>query len=106
MSDSLSPNEPHGGQGIEVTVVGAVRRPGRHILASSATVAAALIAVGGLARSRRMWASGVMSIRRPQPGSEVEVWEYDLSGQPASEWGRFSLQAGDVVTLQWHIEET
>ena len=46
-----------------------------------------------------------MNIRRPQTGGEVEEWQYDFLAQPASEWGRFPLQAGDTVTLQWHIEE-
>lgn len=91
---------------IEVTVAGAVRRPGRHLIESQATVAAALLAAGGLMRSRRMWASGVMTIRRPQPGGEPEEWHYDMIEQPVSEWGQFSLQSGDAVTLQWHIEES
>ena len=91
---------------IEITVTGAVRRPGRCVLESNSTVAAALLAAGGLMRSRRMWASGVMTIRRPQPERKVEVWQYDMSEQPVSEWGRFPLRAGDTVTLQWHIEES
>lgn len=91
---------------IEITVAGAVRRPGRRVLESEATVAAALLAAGGLMRSRRMWASGAMTIRRLQSGREGEEWHYDMIEQPISEWGRFLLQAGDVVTLQWHIEET
>jgi len=91
---------------IEITVAGAVRRPGRRVLESDSTVAAALLAAGGLMRSRRMWASGVMTIRRPQPERKVEVWQYDMSEQPVSEWGRFPLQAGDLVVLQWHIEES
>lgn len=91
---------------IEVTVAGAVRRPGRRVLESEATVAAALLAAGGLMRSRRMWASGAMTIRRPQPGREAEEWHYDMIEQPISEWGRFLLQAGDLVTLQWHVEES
>ncbi|HSI12060.1 MAG TPA: hypothetical protein VK961_08450 [Chthoniobacter sp.] len=105
MSDSLSPSEPQGGPGIEVTVAGAVRRPGKRALASPATVAAVLFAAGGLAQTRRMWASGVMNIRRAQAGGEMQEWQYDFLAQPASEWGRFPLQSGDTVTLQWHIEE-
>lgn len=88
-----------------MTISGAVRRPGKRVLAGSATVAAALFAAGGLAQTRRMWASGVMNIRRPQVGGEMQEWQYDLLAQPASEWGRFPLQAGDTVTLQWHIED-
>ncbi len=91
---------------IEITVAGAVRRPGRRVLESDSTVAAALLAAGGLMRARRMWASGAMAIRRPQPAGEPEEWHYDMMEQPVSEWGRFPLQAGDAVTLQWHIEET
>lgn len=105
MSELLSPNDCQAGQEIEVTISGAVRRPGKRVLVSPATVAAALFAAGGLAQTRRMWASGVMNIRRPQTGGEVEEWQYDFLAQPASEWGRFPLQAGDTVTLQWHIEE-
>jgi protein involved in polysaccharide export with SLBB domain len=97
---STSQNEA----GIEVTVSGAVRRPGRHRIPSPATVAAALIAAGGMVQTRRMWPSGAMTIRRLQPEREEEVWKYDISKQPASEWGRFALQSGDVVTLQWHVE--
>jgi protein involved in polysaccharide export with SLBB domain len=92
--------------GIEITIAGAVRRPGRRVLESNTTVAAALLAAGGLMRSRRMWASGAMIIQRAQPGREVEEWHYDMIEQPVSEWGRFALQTGDAVTLQWHIEES
>lgn len=105
MSDPLSPNDCQAGQGIEVTISGAVRRPGKRVLVSPATVAAALFAAGGLAQTRRMWASGVMKIRRTPAEGEVQEWQYDLLAQPASEWGRFPLQAGDTVTLQWHIED-
>lgn len=93
------------GPGIEVTIGGAVRRPGRYMFASGVTVGAALLAAGGLAQTRRMWASGGMTIQRPRTEGAAEIWPYDLATQAAAEWGRFVLQGGDVVTLQWHIKE-
>jgi hypothetical protein len=75
------------------------------VLAAPATIAAAVMTAGGLARSRRMWASGALTIRRPQANKEEQVWQYDMIEQPISEWGQFELQAGDLVMLEWHIEE-
>ena len=89
----------------EITVAGAVQRAGKHRLGHPTTLRAALDAAGGLARRSRMWASGVVTVRRPQPSRRVQVWRFDVLGTGVGDWERLELCTGDFIICQWEVEE-
>ena len=89
---------------ISVGLRGAVRKGGRLLVASPATIRTGLDAAGGLAATtRQMRPAGIVSVRRKQDGRYVEIAKFDMSATPA-EWEHFELQDGDSLIFGWHVK--
>jgi len=89
---------------INVMIGGAVQTVGRQSLNKPSTIRAALEAAGGFAfPTPQMRPADVITVRRQQGGSNVEVIRFSVSEVPP-QWELFELKDEDLVVFQWHIE--